>query len=206
MANDPAVLVPFSLPKQHSSLHKQVETIIFQVFGAMNRSSLGRRFSPSLFCYVTDSDVRLQITDTVHAKGSFIFLQLWALGRAGNPNLLNEDGFPYISSSAVELNPKYGPPRELTVDEIQEYTQLYAQAAKNAVERAGFDGVEIHGANGYLVDQFTQDTCNRRTDRYGGSVENRSRFGLEVAKAVADAVGEERTGFRISPWSTFQGT
>jgi len=73
------------------------------------------------------------------------------------------------------------------------------------VFEAGFDGVEIHGANGYLVDQFTQDTCNQRTDGYGGSVEKRSRFAVEVVKAVAEAVGAERTALRLSPWSTWQG-
>ena len=83
--------------------------------------------------------------------------------------------------------------------------RAYAQAARNAVERAGFDGVEIHGANGYLVDQFTQDVSNTRTDAYGGSVENRCRFALEVVRAVCDAVGESRTAIRRSPWSTFQG-
>ena len=78
----------------------------------------------------------------------------------------------------------------------------YAQAAKNAVE-AGFDGVEVHGANGYLVDQFLQTNCNRRTDAYGGSVEKRSRFGVEVVKAIVNAVGAEKPAIRLSPWSTF---
>lgn len=93
----------------------------------------------------------------------------------------------------------------MTIEEIQEFVQLYATAASNAVHKAGFDGVEIHGANGYLVDQFIQDVSNDRTDDYGGSVENRSRFALEVIKAVVGAVGEKKTGLRISPWSTFQG-
>lgn len=89
--------------------------------------------------------------------------------------------------------------------EIKEYVQLYATAAKNAV-RAGFDGVEIHGANGYLIDQFTQDTANKRTDDYGGSIENRARFALEVADAVVAAIGESKTGIRLSPWGSFNGT
>lgn len=82
--------------------------------------------------------------------------------------------------------------------------QDYAQAAKNAVE-AGFDGVEIHSANGYLLDQFLQDVSNDRTDEYGGSIERRSRFTLEVVKAVSDAIGADRTGIRLSPWNDFQG-
>jgi NADPH2 dehydrogenase len=84
--------------------------------------------------------------------------------------------------------------------------ELYAQAAKNAVHKAGFDGVEIHGANGYLIDQFLHGRSNTRTDAYGGSVENRVRFALEVTEAVVKAVGQKKTGFRISPWGTWQGT
>jgi NADPH2 dehydrogenase len=96
-------------------------------------------------------------------------------------------------------------PRALTTDEIKEYVATYAAAAKNAI-RAGFDGVEIHGANGYLIDQFIQDVTNERTDEYGGSIENRARFALEITDAVVEAVGAERTGFRISPWGVFNGT
>jgi NADPH2 dehydrogenase len=81
---------------------------------------------------------------------------------------------------------------------------LYAKAARNAIE-AGFDGVEIHGANGYLLDQFLQSESNKRTDEYGGSIQNRIRFPLEVVDAVVKAVGADRTGVRISPWSEFQG-
>ncbi|KAH7338243.1 NADH:flavin oxidoreductase/NADH oxidase [Rhizoctonia solani] len=150
-----------------------------------------------------------KVTDAVHAKGSYIFMQLWALGRAAEPEVLTREGHPYISSSASVLERKGYPnvaPRELTKAEIQKYTEYYAQAARNAVFGAGFDGVEIHGANGYLVDQFTQDTCNKRTDEYGGSIENRSRFALEVVAAVSEAVGAKRTGIRFSPWGKFQGT
>lgn len=95
-------------------------------------------------------------------------------------------------------------PTALTEAEIKEYIGLYAQAAKNAVA-AGFDGVEVHGANGYLIDQFLQDVSNNRTDSYGGSIENRARFGLEVSKAVVDAIGAEKVGIRMSPFSNFQG-
>jgi NADPH2 dehydrogenase len=95
-------------------------------------------------------------------------------------------------------------PRELTVPEIKEYVQLYATAARNAME-AGFDGVEIHGANGYLLDQFLQSVSNERTDEYGGSIQNRLRFPLEVIDAVVKTVGVGRTALRISPWSRFQG-
>jgi len=93
----------------------------------------------------------------------------------------------------------------MTVGEIKEFIQLFATAASNAVYKAGFDGVEIHSANGYLVDQFLQDVSNNRTDEYGGSVENRSRFALEVIDAVVKAVGEKKTAIRFSPWNTSLG-
>jgi NADPH2 dehydrogenase len=142
----------------------------------------------------------------VHAKGGYIICQLWSLGRAANGEFAEKNGFKVHSSSAVK-NPddeNAAVPHAMTVEEIKERVEEYATAARNAIE-AGFDGVEIHAANGYLIDQFLQDTCNQRTDQYGGSVENRSRFALEVVKAVVDAVGAERTGIRLSPWSRFQG-
>lgn len=89
---------------------------------------------------------------------------------------------------------------------MQEYVQLYAKAAANAVHGAGFDGVEVHGANGYLIDQFTQSVTNKRTDEYGGSIEKRARFALEVIEAVSKEIGQERTGIRLSPWGRFNGT
>jgi NADPH2 dehydrogenase len=93
----------------------------------------------------------------------------------------------------------------MTPVEIKEFVQLHATAASNAVFKAGFDGVEIHGANGYLIDQFLQDVSNSRTDEYGGSVENRSRFALEIVDAVVKAVGQKKTAIRFSPWGKFQG-
>jgi len=147
-----------------------------------------------------------EIADAVHAKGSFLWLQLWALGRVASEEFMKASGNgDLVSSSDVPAAEGYPAPRPLTEEEIQQYIQQYAQAASNAVKKAGLDGVEIHGGNGYLIDQFTQDTANKRTDKWGGSVENRSRFALEIAKAVSEAVGAERTGFRLSPWSTFQG-
>lgn len=93
----------------------------------------------------------------------------------------------------------------LTLAEAKEYVQLFATAAANAVNKAGFDGVEIHGANGYLVDQFIQDMSNTRTDEYGGSIENRAKFALEIVDAVAKAVGADKTGIRLSPWGLYGG-
>lgn len=144
------------------------------------------------------------VTDAVHSKGSYIYCQLWALGRAAFPESLAKTGDDVISSGNIPMSDESPIPRSLNEDEIWDWINDYVRAAKNAIA-AGFDGVEIHGANGYLPDQFTQDTANNRTDQWGGSVKNRSRFGLEVARAVSGAIGAERTGYRISPWSTFQG-
>ncbi|KAF8890991.1 FMN-linked oxidoreductase [Infundibulicybe gibba] len=118
--------------------------------------------------------------------------QLWALGRAANPDILaaEDPSFPHISASNIKLSssPASEPaPRALTLSEINEYVALYAQAARNAI-KAGFDGVEIGGASGYLIDQFLQDVSNIREDEYGGSVENRNRFALRVVDAVANAI------------------
>jgi hypothetical protein len=150
-----------------------------------------------------------------------MYLQLWALGRAASPDQLKKEdpSLEYIAAGSVPFpapfiadldtptaNTPHPCPRPLTEDEIAEYAQMYAKAAHNAVERAGFDGVEIHGANGYLVDQFLKEPSNDRTDEYGGSPENRARFALEMVDAVSAAVGEERVGLRLSPWRTLYGT
>jgi NADPH2 dehydrogenase len=147
-----------------------------------------------------------KVTDAVHEKKSFIYLQLWALGRAATPSVLKAELGESAQVKSSSNIPFEGgaTPTALTEEEIKEYISLYAQAAKNAIE-AGFDGVEIHGANGYLIDQFTQDTSNDRTDAWGGSIEKRARFGIEVSKAVVEAIGADRTGIRLSPFSAFQG-
>ncbi|KAF7317503.1 Nadh:flavin oxidoreductase nadh oxidase [Mycena kentingensis (nom. inval.)] len=159
------------------------------------------------------------VTDRVHAKGSFIYMQLWALGRTANPDYLAADGLPFVSASDVPMGPEVLPyvpntapakpseapsPRPLTVAEIKGYVAAYATAAHNAVHRAGFDGVEIHGANGYLPNQFLHEGSNVRTDEYGGDIEKRARFTLEVVDAVAAAVGDRKTAIRLSPWGDFQ--
>ena len=148
-----------------------------------------------------------QIVDAVHANGSFIFLQLWAHGRAADVELLKAEGpdFDLVGPSAIPISPSDPSPRPLTTNEIKTYVQWHADAANKAVNRAGFDGVELHFANGYLPDQFLQDVSNKRTDEYGGSIENRARFPLEIIEAVSKVIGEDRVGFRVSPWNTWQG-
>ncbi|EPY19576.1 NADH:flavin oxidoreductase/NADH oxidase [Strigomonas culicis] len=153
-----------------------------------------------------------KVTDAVHAKGGVIFCQLHHGGRAAVPCNLRKE-LQVVSATTVgilnhkcpggfaqdgETQPYPAEVHELTPEEIQVHVQLYATAAKNAIA-AGFDGVEIHGANGYLIDQFLRDGCNKRTDAYGGSIEKRSRFLLEVVDAVVAAVGADRVGLRISP-------
>ena len=166
---------------------------------------------------VFDQGLCSKVTDAVHAKGSYMYLQIWALGRAASVEKLKEEdpSFDYVSAGDVpvprtpeqeEKGEDAPRPRPLSKEEIAEYVQLFATAARDAVERAGFDGVEIHGANGFLLDQFLKETSNNRTDEYGGSPEKNARFVLEVAAAVSAAIGEERVGLRLSPWITLFGT
>ncbi|MFM9889437.1 MAG: alkene reductase [Rickettsiales bacterium] len=146
-----------------------------------------------------------QVTASVHAAGGRMFLQLWHMGRISHPDF--QDGaLPVAPSAIAAVGQSHTPlgkkdfetPRALTLEEIRALPQTYAQAAKRAIA-AGFDGVEIHAANGYLLDEFMRDGSNRRTDEYGGSIENRTRLLAEVAAAVCDAVGPEKVGVRFSP-------
>ncbi|KAI1789697.1 NADH:flavin oxidoreductase/NADH oxidase [Ganoderma leucocontextum] len=144
----------------------------------------------------TDEQIAVwkKVVDAVHTQGSYIFLQIWALGRMARPFEV-EDGIPYVAPSPIPL--RHTPdvsPREMTKDEIKEYVGWFAQAAENAVRRAGFDGIEVHGANGYLVEQFLNDLTNKRTDEYGG-------FALEVIDAITARIGQTKTAIRLSPWN-----
>lgn len=144
------------------------------------------------------------ITTAVHAKGCYIYCQLWHQGRAADPEVLQSQGLRFLSASAIPITPGDQAPEAMTEKDVLETIENYATAAKNAIA-AGFDGVEIHGANGYLPDQFLQTTCNKRSDRWGGSIEGRARFHVEVTKAVAGAIGSHRTAMRLSPYSDFNG-
>ena len=146
------------------------------------------------------------VTKAVHIAGGRIVLQLWHVGRISHPSF-QPGGVAPIAPSAIKPNvqaftaegfQQVPRPRALDASEIPAIIERYAQAASNAIA-AGFDGVEIHAANGYLIDQFLRDQTNKRTDRYGGSIENRSRFLMEVVDAVTGAVGADVTGVRISP-------
>lgn len=160
----------------------------------------------------TQLDGWQQVTRAVHARGGQIFCQLWHVGRVSHHLLQPEQGAP-VAPSALRANTRtyvvdnegqggFTPtsaPRALLRDEIPAIVHDFAVAARSAIESAGFDGVEIHGANGYLPDQFLKSGANQRTDDYGGSIANRARFMLEVVRAVVDAVGGDRTGLRVSP-------
>ncbi|KAI9324531.1 NADHflavin oxidoreductase/NADH oxidase [Zopfochytrium polystomum] len=151
-----------------------------------------------------------KITDAVHAKGGKMVMQIWHGGRAVHPD--HNDGAGTVAPSAVAIKSDVHThkgkvpnvvPRELGVEEIPALVQLFGTAAKNAVEIAGFDGVQIHAANGYLIDEFLRDGSNKRVDAYGGSLENRTRFLREVVKAVVDAVGADRVGIKFSPINSY---
>jgi N-ethylmaleimide reductase len=148
-------------------------------------------------------------TDAVHAKGGRIYMQIWHAGRAAHPDI--NGGARTVSSSATaiegEIHTPAGKvpnavPHALTVEEIPAIVTAFATAAKSAIA-AGFDGVEVHGANGYLIDQFLRDGCNQRSDAYGGSIENRARFLFEVLTAVTAAIGSDRVGLRLSPLNSY---
>ena len=160
--------------------------------------------TPGLF---SDAQVEgwKQVTSAVHEKGGLIVAQLWHVGRVSDPELLN--GETPVSASAVQqagqvslLRPKrdYVVPRPLEISEIHSITEQFKQAAIRAKE-AGFDGVELHAANGYLIDQFLQTKTNKREDEYGGSVENRARFLLEVVDALIEVWGAGRVGVHLAP-------
>lgn len=151
-----------------------------------------------------------QVTNAVHAAGGRMFAQLWHVGRISHSSLL-PDGQPPVAPSAIRAASKtftaqgfadVSEPRALKLEEIAQVVADYRRAAANAID-AGFDGVEVHAANGYLIDQFLRDSSNHRHDAYGGSIENRTRFLFEVVQAVASEIGAERVGVRFSPVSEF---
>lgn len=170
--------------------------------------AVGSAFTPGIFTAQQIAAWRT-VTEAVHQKEGLIFCQLWHSGRISHPNFLNGD-LP-VAPSAIGTGGKiFTPtgwkemvaPRELTLLEIQQVVEDYRQAAINAME-AGFDGVELHGAFGYLPNQFLSDKSNHRTDEYGGSLENRARFALEVMQALISVWGSQRVGIRIAPNNVF---
>ena len=169
----------------------------------------GYAWTPGIYSDEQIAGWRL-VTDAVHAKGGRIVLQLWHVGRISHPDLQPGGKLP-VAPSAVKPEGQaftetgfkpHVTPRAMEIDEIRATVAQYGKAAENA-RASGFDGVEVHGANGYLLDQFMRDKTNLRRDDYGGPIENRSRFLLEATEAAAKAIGADRVGVRLSPLSPF---
>ena len=195
--------VPTELMAEYYAQRASAGLIIAEAT-VISEEANGYEKTPGLF---TDAQVEgwKKVTDAVHAKDGLIVSQLWHVGRVSHPDLLN--GETPVSASAVQqtghvslLRPKrsYVLPRALEISEIHAITEQFKQAAIRAKE-AGFDGVELHAANGYLIDQFLQTKTNLREDEYGGSVENRARFLLEVVDALIEVWGAGRVGVHLAP-------
>jgi N-ethylmaleimide reductase len=177
----------------------------------ISEQALGSPLTPGIY---TQEQIEAwkKVTKSVHDKGGVIFAQLWHTGRVGHsadrkgvlpvgPSAIAITGMQHFTSQGLK---DFETPHELTNAEIKQIIKDYGQAAKNAME-AGFDGVELHGANGYLPNQFLAESSNQRTDEYGGSIENRSRFVVEVMKELINAVGGDKVGIKISPLHPYAG-
>lgn len=185
--------------------------LIFSEAVNISDQALGSPYTPGLF---TEAQIEAwkKVTQSVHDNGGLIYAQLWHTGRVGHS--VDKGNKLPVGPSAIAINgqqhftsqgPKdYETPQELTVAEIKKIIKDYGSAAKNAIE-AGFDGVELHAANGYLPNQFLAESANTRTDEYGGSIENNSRFILEVMQELIEAVGGDKVGIKISPLQGYNG-
>ncbi len=196
--------IPISALKAEYYAQRASAGLIIAEATGISREGLGWPSAPGIW---SDEQIAAwrPVTGAVHDAGGRIMLQLWHMGRLVHPDFL--DGAPPVSASATTAGglahtpsgkQSYTAARALGLDEIPRVIADYVQAAKNAMA-AGFDGVQIHGANGYLIDQFLRDNSNFRDDEYGGAIENRIRLLREVTQAVADTVGADRTAVRLSP-------
>jgi N-ethylmaleimide reductase len=199
-----AGLVPGPLAIEYYSQRATAGLLITEA-SQISQQGQGYQDTPGIYSREQVAGWR-KVTERVHAEGGRIFIQLWHVGRISHVSLQPNGGAP-VAPSAIPARTKtfvgggfadVSPPRALELSEIPGIIDSYKQAAANAIE-AGFDGVEVHGANGYLLDQFAKDGTNKRSDAYGGSIENRARPMLEATKSVADEIGADRTGIRISP-------
>ncbi|KAI8336573.1 hypothetical protein BC941DRAFT_494832 [Chlamydoabsidia padenii] len=195
--------VPTTLISEYYSQRATPGGLLIAEATAISSQVVRPKFAPGVYNQA-QLDGWKPVVDAVHSKQAVVFQQHWHTGRAF-------DGETPVSASAIPIpgvNPStgkpYSTPHALTIPEIKTIIQEFAQAAINAIQ-VGFDGVEIHGANGYLIDQFNNTSSNQRTDIYGGTIENRARFALEIVDAVVAAIGAERTGIRFSPYYGFQG-
>ena len=166
----------------------------------ISRQGAGYPNTPGIY---NDQQIKAwkKITEAVHAEGGRIFLQLWHVGRVSYPGIQPNDE-PPVAPSVIKAEGDYVQPRALEIHDIEDTVLDYKDAAENALA-AGFDGVEVHAANGYLIDQFLRDATNKRTDKYGGDYNNRSRFLFDVLDAVIGVWGNDRVGIRLSPTNSF---
>lgn len=200
--------VPTEMMAEYYGLRTDAGLIISEATG-VSRTGLGWAYAPGIYTKEQTEHWK-PVTKAVHDKGGKIILQLWHMGRATHSNVIgqqpvscSETKYPYpVHTFDGKKEPETC--HALTVDEIKQTVNDYANATKNALE-AGFDGVQIHAANGYLIDQFLRDSSNFRTDEYGGSIENRLRFLTEVVEAVISVAGADRTSVRLSPNGDSQG-
>lgn len=199
--------IPNDLMVQYYSQRASAGMIIAEAT-AVTEMGYGWNGAPALYTDAQEAGWA-KVTQAVHEKGGKIVLQLWHMGRVSHPDFL--DGETPVGPSAIAaageahtpLGKKpYVTPRALDAEELPRIAEAFADSAKRAI-RAGFDGVEVHSANGYLLDQFLRDSTNQRNDEFGGSIENRVRFPLMVVQAVVDAIGSHRVGVRISPTNQF---
>ena len=207
--NDPNG-VPQAMAATHYAQRASAGLLITEATQVSAKAN-GYMFTPGLY---TEDQVRgwQAVTDAVHAEGGRIFSQIWHTGRVSHPSLQPDNGDPVAPSAIAADTMVFTPngfepptvPRELETAEIPSIVDQFARAAKLA-RNAGFDGVEVHGANGYLIEQFLKDGSNQRTDAYGGDIPSRIRFALEVVTAVVEAWGPGRVGLRISPRGNFNG-
>jgi N-ethylmaleimide reductase len=197
--------VPTSLTAEYYAQRASPGGLIIAEASQISLEGKGYPQTPGIFTAEQVAGWR-QVTDAVHAKGGFIFLQLWHVGRIAHSsiNAVGPVGASPVRTASKVFTSRWEMvpaevPRELAGEDIARILADYARAAQNAM-RAGFDGVELHGANGYLADQFLQTKTNLRADHYGGSIENRARFLLEATQQLIDVWGADRVGVRLSPY------
>jgi len=201
--------VPSSLAIEYYRQRSSAALIVTEATQVSSEGA-GNMYTPGIHT-AAQMEAWRRITDAVHEEGGRIFLQLWHAGRASHPSL-HRGALPVAPSPITAAGTvftkqgilPYERPRALGTEEVSRVVEDFWGAARKALD-AGFDGVEIHGANGYLIDQFLRDGTNRRTDRYGGSIESRLRFPLEVVDAVTAVWGSDRVGVRVSPLGGFNG-
>ncbi len=201
--------LPNALMREYYTQRASAGGLIISEATPVSRQGYGYAAAPGIYDDAQIAGWRA-ITEAVHARGTKIVMQLWHVGRQSNPVLQPGGAAPVAPSAIAAKGYAYGPqgevpfsmPRALELHEIPAIIASFAAGAARA-KAAGFDGVEIHGANGYLPDQFLQDGTNRRTDEYGGPIENRARFMLEITQAAADVWGADRVGVRLSPSGSY---